>query len=62
MTREVTVAEFCGWLTEQLSQEHEEDAWLYLAGKEWTVTPSLLFAVKDMLHEPAERPGPVSFT
>lgn len=36
------------------SLEYEEEAWLYLAGKPWMVTPQPLFATKDMIMEEAE--------
>lgn len=62
MTREVTVAEWCQWLTQQLEYEHEDDAWLWLESKPWAVTPMLLFAVKEMLHgdQSAQWTGKVS--
>jgi putative AlgH/UPF0301 family transcriptional regulator len=62
VNKEVTVAQWCEWLTEQLEYEHEEDAWLYLESKPWPVTPELLYAVKEMLHgdQAAQRPGTLS--
>ena len=45
------VAQWCEWLSTQLAMEREEEAWLYLSGKPWPVTPELLFAVKDALDD-----------